>query len=162
MGPEKPPAVDDHNQSEVKKLNGHPESGVVQVWPVESRFKKEPDSQLTWVSVVVCPGPLHQSEREEECLSEHSEPGCLAQGVLHHFLKRARDPFSDTRVCVWTRTRTLYRYQTCLHLGSSSAPPAVNWPSDLSLLHTLTGWKQPKKRAEISPDLPSLWPFVCL
>lgn len=160
MGPEKPPAVDDHNQSEVKKLNGYPdpESGVMQVWLVESRWVKK-DPIRNWrecLSLSVQVRSISLNVRKNVSLNTLSQDVLLKEFSTISW--NAHAIHSATHVCVWTRTKTLYRYQTCLHLGSSSAPPAVNWPSDLSLLDTLTGWK----RAEISPDLPSLWPFVCL
>lgn len=44
------------------------------------------------LSVCLSAGALHQSECEEECLSEHTESRCPAQRVLHHLLRHTHTP----------------------------------------------------------------------
>ena len=134
------------------------------------------------ISVPLClsPGSLHQSECEEERLSEHTESGRPAQRVFHHLLRHThththsassslQTDIHSTFVCLWTCTHAFTQtIQTptstilccffpmiCLDCSSSASCELNDGNRD-----TLTGWMHLKERPINSPDLLPLWSLI--
>ena len=77
------------------------------------------------------PGSLHQSEREEECVSDHPESGRPAEGVFLHLLRHTASERVCVCVCVCVGARACVCADTLMNSSSSHTHPLMR---DLFLL----------------------------